>query len=274
MVDSSSPNAETEKLARLRRGFLVPSKGQPAYLERLSLVRALRELADLLEHGVILDLGCGVKPYESLLARPGDRWVGVDNPPTMQGSYGRLTQADVFADCHQLPFADGYFDSVICTQVLEHVPEPERVLRETARVLRPGGVLILTAPMVWPLHEEPYDFFRYTRYGLRHLLGSAGLEVIREVQRGRGASALGQMLLDLHFARRSESLPGKVYRQLCCRVVNQLCLWLDRLPAARRLALGWAVAARKRPSAKATTETEHSALPAQPKVPASAGVGW
>jgi len=219
---------------------LEPSKGQPAYLERLSLVRALRELADLLEHGVILDLGCGVKPYESLLARPGDRWVGVDNPPTMQGSYGHLTQADMFADCHQLPFADGYFDSVICTQVLEHVPDPERAL-----------------------HEEPYDFFRYTQYGLRHLLEGAGFAVMREVQRGRGASALGQMLLDLLFTRRSESLPGKLYRQLCCRVVNQICLWLDRLAPAGRLALGWAMAARKGPSGTTASDAERLALPAR-----------
>lgn len=246
MADAPLAHPDSETLARLRQSFLEPSKGNPAYLERLSLVRALRELADLVEHGVILDLGCGVKPYEPLLARPGDRWLGVDNPPTMQGSYGTFTLADVFADCHHLPFADGYFDSVVCTQVLEHVADPERVLSEAARVLRPGGVLLLTAPMLWPLHEEPYDFFRYTQYGLRHLLGRAGLEVVREIQRGRGASALGQAILDLHFAHWQPSLPGKVYRQLLCRVVNQICTWLDRAAPARRLALGWAVAARKK----------------------------
>lgn len=253
MTDPSHARPNQEELTRLRRSFLRPSPGHPAYLERRSLLRALLELADLLEHGVILDLGCGVKPYEPLLARPGDRWVGVDHPVTLQGSYGVFTLADVFADCHQLPFADGYFDSVICTQVLEHVAEPGRVLQEAARVLRPGGVLLLTAPLLWPLHEEPYDFFRYTPYGLRHLVEQAGLTVEREIQRGRGAAALGQAFLDLHFARPRRSLPGKLYRHLLCYLVNLLCLGLDRVAPARRLALGWAIAARKRPPAGSVT---------------------
>lgn len=253
MTDPSLAQPNPEELSRLRRSFLQPSPGHPAYLERRSLVRALRELADLVEHGVILDLGCGMKPYELLLARPGDRWVGVDHPLTMQGSYGVYTLADVFADCHQLPFADEYFDSVICTQVLEHVADPGQVLREAARVLRPGGVLLLTAPMLWPLHEEPRDFFRYTPYGLRHLLERAGFGVVREIQRGRGASALGQAFLDLHFARPRRSLPCKLYQHLLCYLVNLLCLGLDQVAPARRLALGWAVAARKRPTAGAPT---------------------
>lgn len=247
MNEKTPARPDPETLARLRRSIREPSRGHPAYLERRSLTRALQGLADLLEHGRILDLGCGMKPYEPLLARPGDRWVGVDHPVTMQGSYGVYTLADVFADCHQLPFADGHFDSVICTQVLEHVAEPERVLCEAARVLRPGGVLLLTAPMLWPLHEEPHDFFRYTRYGLRHLLARAGFTVEREIQRGGGAAALGQAFLDLHFARARLSLPGRVYQQLLCRAVNLVCSGLERVVPARRLALGWAVAARKKP---------------------------
>ncbi len=231
--------------ARLQRTFLQPGKGDLAFLERRSIASALEALAGLIEHGTILDLGCGIKPYQDILARPGDRWIGVDHPASMAGSYGAFTSADVLADGHELPFKPGEFDTVLCTQMLEHVSDPARVLGEAARVLRPGGMLILTAPMVWPLHEEPYDFFRYTQHGLRHLLQSAGFELVREIQRGRGASALGQAFLDLHLAHRRPSFVNKVYKQCVCRAVNQACVWLDRFAPASRLALGWAVAARK-----------------------------
>lgn len=76
-----------------------------------------------------------------------------------------------------IPVADGSFDAALSTQVLEHVPDPARVLCELYRVLSPGSSLCLTAPLVWQLHEEPYDFYRYTSYGLRALLERAGFQV-------------------------------------------------------------------------------------------------
>jgi len=77
-----------------------------------------------------------------------------------------------------LPFKDAVFDTVLCNEVLEHVPEPARLMAEVARVLKPGGVLLLTTPQTWGLHMEPYDFYRYTKYGLRYLAEKSGLEVI------------------------------------------------------------------------------------------------
>jgi ubiquinone/menaquinone biosynthesis C-methylase UbiE len=78
----------------------------------------------------------------------------------------------------QIPVDDARFDHVVLTQVLEHVPEPASVLAELHRVLKPGGILWLTAPLFYAEHERPYDFFRYTQFGLRHLLESARFEVL------------------------------------------------------------------------------------------------
>jgi SAM-dependent methyltransferase len=226
--------------------FLAPRKRHPVYLERRSILEALGRLRRHVQPGRILDVGCGTKPYANLLAPPGSLYWGVDYPVTMAQSHQSATRADVWADCQRLPFASESLDTVITTQVLEHVPHPPAFMAELARVLRPGGSLILSAPMVWPLHEEPYDFYRYTLYGLRTLFQRAGFEVLEEVPRGAAASALGQMLLDLHLPQRREpSLLGKAYRNALALAINQTSLWVDHVWPNRRLCLGYAFAARR-----------------------------
>lgn len=73
-----------------------------------------------------------------------------------------------------LPLQDQSVDIVFATQVIEHVTDPHRMVRECKRILRPDGYLILSGPFYWPLHEEPHDFFRFTKYGFEHLLKDAG----------------------------------------------------------------------------------------------------
>jgi SAM-dependent methyltransferase len=124
--------------------------------------------------GTVLDLGCGSRPYEAFFNGRVARWVGADYQAS---GHPPATRVDVFADAMQLPLAGGRFDTVLCTQVLEHVPEPLDLLREAWRVLRPGGHLVLTAPQYNSLHGEPQDFYRYTRYGLDHLARKAGFTV-------------------------------------------------------------------------------------------------
>lgn len=126
---------------------------------------ALRSVAKISPK--VLDVGCGNKPYRDLF---GDAWyIGLN--------YSRANATpDVIGDALALPFADASFDLVFATQVLEHLPEPATFLKEAFRVLNPGGVLILSCPFYWPLHEEPYDFFRFTKYGLAHMLRSANFE--------------------------------------------------------------------------------------------------
>ncbi len=126
--------------------------------------------------GRVLDLGCGGRPYEEC-APAGVRWFGADAP-------GSTSHPDAWSLAHALPFAAGSFSTVLCTQVLEHLADPGAALCEVGRVLEPGGKLILSAPQSWFLHEEPYDFYRYTRFGLDHLCRDAGLVPIEWKSQG------------------------------------------------------------------------------------------
>ena len=151
------------RIERPSRGWASPLRLARRYLD--DAVKARAHYA----RGWMLDVGCGYQPYRRLFSHV-DRYVGLDTP----GS-GVL---DVSGDALALPFRAGAFDTVLCNQVLEHVPEPAQLLREVGRVLKPAGTLLLTAPQTWGLHHEPHDFYRYTKYGLRYLAESNGLQVV------------------------------------------------------------------------------------------------
>ena len=128
-------------------------------------------------HGKLLDIGCGIKPYQALFNA--DQHVGVDWP----GS-GHKLNIEAFADAHSLPFADQSFDTVLCTEVIEHLPQPWMSLNEMARVLKPGGHLILSAPFVHVHHEIPHDYYRFTFFGLQSQVRQAGLQPLAIWARG------------------------------------------------------------------------------------------
>lgn len=143
--------------------------------------------------GVVVDLGCGMKPYQSWLGFAADRWLGFDLPASASGK----PRADAFATGTAVPLRDGMADCVLSTQVIEHVPRPFEVVAEAARLLKPGGSLLLSAPQAQWLHEEPHDYFRYTKYGLMELARSAGLTPRQVVPFG-GAIALIGFLITSH----------------------------------------------------------------------------
>lgn len=143
----------------------------PFFLTRRALARAMRGCASHVR-GRVLDVGCGQKPYIGMFSMT--EYVGLEVDST-ENRKNKL--ADFFYDGRRFPFGDAEFDTVVCNQVLEHVFEPDEFVREIRRVLRPGGALILTVPFVWDEHEQPFDYARYSSFGLRHLLSSQGLVV-------------------------------------------------------------------------------------------------
>jgi len=133
--------------------------------------RAFRTLAAPRLRGRVADLGAGSGPYHRDLPRCaiiGLDWVA---SPAVQ----------VVGSALELPLQSASFDGVILTETLEHVPDPFRALEEAARILRPGGIIYLTSPQMWPLHYEPHDYQRFTRYGLSHLAARAGLVELEQM---------------------------------------------------------------------------------------------
>lgn len=177
-------------------GLLV----NPFWHARRGLRAALAEFLPLLA-GRVLDVGCGRKPYQSLV--PASEYVGVDVDSDVTR---RLGVADVLYDGRRLPFCAARFDGVLCSQVLEHVFEPQEFLCDVHRVLRPGGMLVLATPFVWDEHEQPHDFGRYSSFGLRHLLERSGFEVLQQRKTCIGFRTVIQLTSgSLYKATRSRS---------------------------------------------------------------------
>lgn len=173
---------------RLASGWL-----DPLHIAKRSIARGMRRVAPQLT-GQMLDIGCGVKPYRAMLTGV-TRYIGIERPGTLSKS----GVVDVWADGLALPFAAASFDSVLCNEVLEHVPEPARLFAEAARVLKPGGTLVLTTPQTWGLHEEPHDYYRYTRYGLEYLACGSGFTVIEITPTCGTFATVGQRLSSFFF---------------------------------------------------------------------------
>lgn len=160
------------------------------FLTRRAIRYALEQVRPRLT-GTLLDLGSGYQPYRSLLTTPPSTvttYVAVD---LRDNIYQR---PDVEWDGEQLPFAHATVDCVVATEVLEHCPEPGRILREVTRVLRPNGLLFFTVPFLWPLHTAPYDQYRYTSFALRRHLEQAGLTQIEITALGGWDRSMAQML--------------------------------------------------------------------------------
>jgi SAM-dependent methyltransferase len=112
-----------------------------------------------------LDVGCGQRPYEGLFCN--GTYTGLDVHSENNGAVRK--KADIYYDGTTIPFDSCTFHGVICTQVLEHVARPRNLVGEIHRVLKPGGWFLFSVPFVWQEHEEPNDFFRYSRYGIKEL---------------------------------------------------------------------------------------------------------
>jgi SAM-dependent methyltransferase len=193
--------------------------------------------------GLVLDIGCGHMPFRGDVSAKGAVYRGLDREARTEG-------VDYLGDVQDLrEIATASVDTVMCFEVLEHVPDPSRAMSEISRVLRLHGTLLLTVPHLSRLHEEPHDYYRYTHHGLATLCARAGLAVESITAYGGLASFVGHQVSTAAVGL-TWGIPGI---GAAVRVGNRLAikplLWLDRTVDARHLfALGYALVARKPPA--------------------------
>lgn len=148
--------------------FFIQVNSSRKYLENF-----LKELSEKLPDDIhLLDAGAGKCEYKKFFNHV--KYESADFCQVSEKKYGEI---DYICDLSSIPVENERFNVVICTQVLEHIPEPVNVLKEFNRILKTDGKLYLSAPLFYEEHEVPYDFYRYTQYGLKYLLEKTGFEI-------------------------------------------------------------------------------------------------
>lgn len=158
------------------------------------LFRDLDYVIQKYSSGRILDVGCGNKPYESLFNTTKEQYVGCD---IVQSSDKKV---DIICLATNIDAADKSYDTVFSTQVMEHVDNSDLMMKECNRVLKPEGIFILSVPFCWELHEEPYDFFRFTKYGLKELCNRNNFEILELLPNGGKWAAIFQMNINIIYS--------------------------------------------------------------------------
>jgi SAM-dependent methyltransferase len=221
-------------------------------LHRTAVSRFVERVARSIPNGsLVVDAGAGEGPYRHLFAHT--RYVPVDDG--RGDARWDYTGLAVSGDLLQLPLRNDVADAVVCTETLEHVTDPGPFVTELARVLRPGGRLFLTAPQAFKEHQQPHDYFRYTRYGLALLIDRAGLQAESIEPEGGYFRFLGDKIQPLHrhlFSKRRRLiwralfLPLEPFSMLCFTVMAPALLArLDPLDRRRLHTTGYLVVAVK-----------------------------
>jgi len=193
-VNKKRAAMKNNKQLGIQEKFLSPtlsSDFMDLYVVRSAILNAIKTTLPKFE-GTFLDIGCGIMPYHSLLTRPPSnvsRYIGLDIE-----TEDYKAEVDLRWDGKTIPLNSAEIDCAMATEVLEHCPEPLIVLQEAHRVLKPGGFLFFTVPFLWPLHDAPWDFYRYTPFALKKLMEEAGFATLNLDSLGGWNASLAQMI--------------------------------------------------------------------------------
>lgn len=145
-------------------------------------LRKFRNSIKNVAQGVVLDIGCADKLFKSYISN-NCKYIGLDYYETASSLYE--SKPEIYGDAQNLPFRDNFAETITLLEVLEHLPDPNKAICEAYRVLKNDGVLIVTVPFLYPIHDAPYDFQRWTKYGLQELFTRNNFSIKQEEFRGK-----------------------------------------------------------------------------------------
>jgi SAM-dependent methyltransferase len=187
----------------------------PFYFGRRALFKNISQYSKYI-NGVTLDIGCGSKPYKDIFSS--EKYIGMDIE--VSGHENSRNDIDVLYDGKKIPFDNDYFDSIVCFEVLEHVFNPDQFLKEANRVLKPGGSAIFTVPFIWDEHEQPYDFARYSSFGLKSLFNNADFQIIENNKYLTDLRILVLLLNAYIYKVIKKILPSKISMMLILPIIS------------------------------------------------------
>lgn len=153
-----------------------------------------------------LDVGCGDQRYARFV--PAEEYIAIDVEESWANRHP--TRPDFWFDGRHIPFEDSSFDLILCTEVLEHAEDPGQLVREMSRVLQPGGMLFVTVPSMWGEHETPYDFRRFTSFGVRKLLEQGDFSILTALKEKAGIESWVSLgLSEISHSRRGFRWPSR-----------------------------------------------------------------
>jgi SAM-dependent methyltransferase len=175
----------------------------PFYFARKGLYRSIKAIAPQIT-GRTLDVGCGSKPYKFLYNS--SEYIGLEIDTKENKS---LKDADYYYDGNNFPFNDNDFDSIVANEVFEHVFNPDNFLNEINRILKTDGKLFMTIPFVWDEHEQPFDYARYSSYGIKSILEKHGFAIVEQRKSVSDIRVIFQ-LLNLYTFKKLVSKNGMI----------------------------------------------------------------
>ncbi len=204
------------------------------------MITFLRESAQKYAQGVLIDIGCGTKPWKSIFVPHVSKYIGIDYANSLHGT----SQVDIIADAYNTTIEENSCDTILCTEVLEHLEEPKKGMNEMNRILKEDGIVILTVPFFWSVHEAPRDFYRYSRYGLQYLFEEGGFEII-EIRPLTGFITTFSQLLIYFLLSFQKGLVLRTIGRLFNWGLQHVALWLNKYDKSFGFTNLYGVVARK-----------------------------